>query len=190
MEEPGASASTSIAPDWYKIQSPGSYKERRQRRQRLHGLHCYLAQTGVAAVAATQHQSRLDAAVDTDSGQGTLAVGVSQWIQDAVCTVGSAIGLPPQRPFEDPDAPSLVLWACDMAVGSSLAVVVFFTVAFTGVNALDRTAEETQDQIVVIGPDKWLVGRMKMIIVVWVSAVSGGLLNVKHVLWSTMLLGF
>mmetsp|Transcript_82220 Transcript_82220/g.255320 ORF Transcript_82220/g.255320 Transcript_82220/m.255320 type:complete len:201 (+) Transcript_82220:83-685(+) len=197
----GASASTDAAPECFKVNSTGNLKERRQRRQRLHGLHCYLAQTGAAAVAASRHlQSRLDATVEADPGQGTRAVGVSQWIRETACTVGSAIGQPPQRPFEDPETPSLMLWACDLAVGSSLAAVVLFTVAFTGLNALDHSADEgeatstmernAQEQLAIIGPDKWLLGRMKMIMVVWVSAVSGGLLNVKHVLWSTMLLGF
>lgn len=200
MVEPSAELSFSAAP---LSPTPSSMclKDRRQRRQRLHSLHCYIAQPFAAAVAVSAamlvvpevSEGASDAST-TPSGRAAaglrLAVDCAAVLRDTVVGVASAIGKPPRRPFEEQDGLPGLLWMADLSILCCLASLVFFAYAFMPQNCMDPSEEEPSSTQGASSEGVRGSGRLRVLAVVWLSVVSGGALNIKHPLRSALLCGF
>mmetsp|Transcript_5712 Transcript_5712/g.13676 ORF Transcript_5712/g.13676 Transcript_5712/m.13676 type:complete len:190 (+) Transcript_5712:91-660(+) len=185
-------ASSATETECHEATLPGYSEEWRHCRQWLYKLYCYT--TWMRVAAAPRHlQERLHAiasAEDMDPcGEGRGAVA-SQQHEDVAGTLASAIYGPRESPLEGPDTPALLWRVVGFAVGISLMVAAFFAAASIGLQSFHQMEKPGECQISATnGPDEWMFGSMKMIMVVSVSAVSSGIFNIKGVTWPTMLLG-
>lgn len=155
--------------DYFKIDDVPL--KRRQRRQRLHSLHCYVARSGVVAVAASasmltrqvQNMAPVEGISHQEDAHGphdpsiTICAIISNVKSSLACTAGGyaaragelastladAIGPPPQRVWEEQDdVPLLLFWAINLCALCSLVSLGLFVFCFyMPVGSVDASAE-------------------------------------------------
>jgi len=194
----------------------GGFEIRRKRRQRLHGLHGYVACAVVTA--ATSVAMQLEALPD-DSPARTGAVGTTlatssilpellaglarflrsaltdagAYVQEAIQSLTLAVGEPPRRPFEENDAWHLVC-LMDLAILCFILATCLFAVAFAmmprecevGKELASGAIGSEDEQEEVVRP---ICRGSRMFMAVIFSALAGGVLNIKHRLLSALLCG-
>jgi hypothetical protein len=197
--------------DFGPVKATEAAMTRQRRRQRLHSVHCYIARTSVAAVAVSaamfnelsvQTEDSFDISPSWKAWSPlpsirvhfeSLITHVFAWLQDAVKTLAEAIGRPPRMPLCDQDPPSALLWAVDLFLIFSLAAAVLFILSFTADNSpkSEGGIEEatSSSSSVSVSSESRLIGRLRVFAVFMLSALSGGVLNVRHPIKSTLLLG-
>lgn len=128
-------------------------KARQRRRQRLHSVHCYIAQTGVAAVAASaaamlghrsgEEEEEEASEVQSGTAHGPAAFRVTlgsfgkmiscmlSWIHGLLGCLVRSIGHPPRMPLQASDPPTALLWLIDLCLLLLLASFILFVLAFT-----------------------------------------------------------
>jgi hypothetical protein len=105
--------------------------------------------------------------------------------KNAIDSLSVAIGKPPRRPFEDPDAPSGLPWAADIAILCFALAAVMVVMAFATMPS-DCGSSEDQDvplAAVTVEQTGFAKYRTKFIWVLLVAifpAVGGAVLNVQH----------
>lgn len=190
-------------------------KARSRRRERLHGVHCYIAKTGLSAVAASAAvlglrsteeialEATSSAAAGARSSIFALYLGSVSWASEAAAAARAAllalaesIGRPPRQPLQDPDPPAVLLWTIDLLIIFLLASAVLFVLAFAAgapAEAADYMTKDTRgfDALKPSAPERGpsFSGRAKMLLLVVGSVLAGGLLNVKHIMWSALKCG-
>jgi len=180
-------------------------KSRQLRRQRIHTVHCYIARTTVSAVAASAAMFEFSGEVIQDDADGSMTGTdslfsffislVSRFIshmQDSIYKLGDMIGRPPRDPFSE-DTPPALLWAVDIGlVCVAMAILCGIAAFAAGAPQADpdpASFKETSDELPPdsIGDRLWY--RTRVVIVMVLSALGGGLLNVKHSVHSALFLG-
>lgn len=194
----------------------GGFESRQKRRQRLHGLHGYVACTVVTV--ATSVAMQLEALPDSSSVRTgavgaplatssilsellagfarflrSALTGAGAYVQEAIQSLTLAVGEPPRRPFEENDAGHLI---CIMDVGilCFILAMCLFAVSFASMPREDEVGKELasgpfwseDEQEEVVRP---VCKESRMFMAVVFSALAGGVLNINHWLLSTLLLG-
>lgn len=193
-------------------------ESRQRRRQRLQGLHGYVAGTVVTVAASAA--LRLEALPEgpsprTAGAAGTLLAtgsflcdllaGLAGLLRSALAGAGAhareaaqglavAIGEPPRRPLWEHDAGTGLLWAVDVAVVCVILAACLFALGFATMPREWGAGKELASGAP--GPedehDELVrpIGRgTRVLVAVVFPALSGGLLNVKHSLVSAHLCG-
>lgn len=194
----------------------GGFENRRKRRQRLHGLHGYVACTVVTV--ATSVAMHLEALPDGPAARAGAAAGAplatgsvlpellaslarflrsaltdaGGYVQEAVQSLTVAVGEPPRWPFEEGGTGHL-LCMVDAAILCSILAACLFVTGFAMMPRECDVVKEAacgaigseDDQEEVVRPTSKET-RMLMAVV---CALSGGVLNIKHELLSTLLCG-
>ncbi|CAK0805535.1 unnamed protein product [Prorocentrum cordatum] len=198
------------------LKPAGGFNCRRDRRQRLQGLHCYLARTVVTvAASAAMLEAMPEGQPDGGGSTGTsfascsflkdlvadvpvllrsVLRGAAAYARDSLDGLAAAAGEPPRRPFEDAGAPSWLPWAVDAAIVCGILAVVLFALAFAAMPRPCGGGQEAEPGGAegAGGPTELAKGGAKVFRVVMMAvlpAVSGALLNVKHVLVPALLCG-
>lgn len=196
------------------LDGPMKLSARQQRRRRLQQVHGY-AWTGAAAVAAAASAAmlsgdiegssdrlaaNLDSHLEPGSSVHCSLPGLRQLIAglcDAAKAMLELIGRPPRLPLSEPEPPATLLWAADLCIICVTASAILFILAMTAgadPDEPEEPLEELQDSVskgsIVEDFSAGLLTRLRVIAVIVLSATSGGFLNVKHVLKSTLFLGF
>lgn len=179
----------------------------------MQNVHCYLARTGVAAVAASaamlsvspEDSGRVgidtacEQVLDADKpkwGWSHAIASFTEWLRDAIASVVEVVGAPPRRPLDEPDPSLALLWAGDIAILCVVAGLILLIGAFTANNSPWSAGEDTKvASFSKAAPSAFLeishrlTGRVSVTAVVLLSAVAGGTLNIKHALRSALLCG-
>mmetsp|Transcript_77059 Transcript_77059/g.170123 ORF Transcript_77059/g.170123 Transcript_77059/m.170123 type:complete len:197 (-) Transcript_77059:91-681(-) len=189
LETTGNSPSKS---DFHKGMSSdelGGLKTSRQlRRQRIHTVHCYIAQTTVSAVAASA--AILSSEEDDVSSNRSMNPFVAftrlfSALHEAFGSILGAIGRPPRLPLMEQNS-SCLLIVVDLCLLSTLVALLFLLWAFLG----NRTAPQectskTEDESLL----ERILMRFRVLVVMILSVLGGGFLNVKHSIRSALFLG-
>eukprot|EP00434_Breviolum_minutum_P004541 symbB.v1.2.004005.t1/scaffold225.1/size261367/6 len=158
---------------------------RQLRRQRIHTVHCYIAQTTVSAVAASA--AILSSEVEdgsTDSSMNMTFNRLFSALQDAMSSFAEAIGRPPRMPLLEHNSSTSLLWIVDFCLLSTLLALIFMAWAFLG-RTNQEEPEGTEDESFL--ERLWM--RVRVLIVMLLSVFGGGFLNVKHSIRSALFLG-
>jgi hypothetical protein len=172
--------------------------KRRQRREKLNNLHCYVAHTGaVAVVASASMMAEGAAAVNTGSASRSIVAanaailacvlgGVVAVLSNLLSGLSKAIRTPSQRREGEEDAPLRVCWLksfCGLFCFASLVRFGIGSFADT-VNAVSTTSGH------------WLLSDTsaednlyRVISVIVLSLISGCFLGLRHPLQSALLCG-
>jgi len=162
--------------------------KRKQRRAKLNCVHCYVAQTGAVAVAASASMIAEEARIGNSSATSMVAANTAI----LACVIGGIVAIlskpisglacairTPQRDEELEDAPSGRLWfriSCGLLCIASL-------VKFGSSFCVDPI--EPLSAAISMIADQHL---LRVLCVIAVSLISGGLLGLKHPLQSALLL--
>eukprot|EP00931_Biecheleriopsis_adriatica_P090686 TRINITY_DN64628_c0_g1_i1.p1 TRINITY_DN64628_c0_g1~~TRINITY_DN64628_c0_g1_i1.p1 ORF type:complete len:227 (+),score=38.92 TRINITY_DN64628_c0_g1_i1:71-751(+) len=173
---------------------------RKRRRDRIHSVHCYITRTSIAAVAASAlilsgEDGETDPASSPSAGRRltNMMASLSSYLCNALSGLAEAIGRPPRMPLQEQDTPAALLWAVDLSILAALATLAFFVLAFSAQSSAEDeslvTEEPLKDSEIVESFSEKLLYRIRVVLVMVVSALSGGLLNVKHLLRHALFLG-
>jgi len=116
------------------------------------------------------------------------------YAKDSFYSISVATGEPPRRPFEDPDAPSWLPWVVDVAIIFCILAVAMFVLAFA---TMPRDCEGSEDKESTHAEGTVEHGEFaksgakvfRVILMAVLPAVSGAMLNVKHMLIPALLCG-
>jgi len=109
--------------------------------------------------------------------------------KEAIDSLSVAIGEPPRRPFEDPDAPSRLPWVADLAVICCILAVVMLVMAFATMpgdcgSSEDQDAANAAVTVEQTGFSKCCEKCIRVMLAVIFLAVcvdeGGAVLNVQH----------
>ncbi|CAJ1413485.1 unnamed protein product [Effrenium voratum] len=155
-------------------------KSRQQRRQRIHTVHCYIARTTASAVAVSAAiLSSAEAPDDAASSDSWVKILVNliyrllSFMQDVLASIGEVIGRPPRMPLSEPEPPAALLWAVDLCILSSVLAFGFLVWAF-----MNWSDEEEDPKMEGETFGERMLTRFRVVIVMALSALGGGLLNV------------
>jgi hypothetical protein len=196
IEEYSANSSEEDCSDRECISYPS---KRRQRREKLNSLHCYVAHTGaVAVVASASMMAEGAAAVNTGSTSRSIVAanaailacvvgGVVAVLSNLLSGLSKAIRTPPQRrDGEEEDAPLRVSWLKSFCGLFCLASLVRFGIGSFAdpVNSVSTTSGH------------WLLSDTsaednlyRVLSVIVLSLISGCFLGLRHPLQSALLCG-
>lgn len=214
---PSGGASPRSPAGAFPLKPRGGMSCRRDRRQRLQGLHCYLARTVVTVAASAAMLEAMPEGPPGDAGAAGASFASCSNLMDLVARIpvllrsvlrgavaytresfdnlSAAAGEPPRRPFEDPDAPGGLPWAVDAAIICCILAVAMFALAFA---TMPRDCEGSKDPESTHAegtPEQTEFAKggakvFRVILMAVLPAVSGAMLNVKHVLVPTLLCSF
>lgn len=186
--------STKLGSSLCLIPSTPSLKEKQQRRRQLQSLHSYLVRTSISAAAASVVVAIGDGLADADSGPDSETEGGERqttWLR-------TAFGGPPQRPLSSAWPSYPLLLAGDIGIVCALAAMALICTAFAADNGFHDHGDAQQDvpwlesMLMASSNANATVGKVSgkgVMVVVWLSALAGGALNVKHILRSALLCG-
>jgi len=115
--------------------------------------------------------------------------------KEAIDSLSVAIGEPPRRPLEDPDAPSGLPWAADLAIICCILAVVMVVMAFATMpgdcgSSEDQDAAHVAVTVEQTGFAKCCDKFIRVMLVVIFPAIGGSVLNVPHPLIPALLRSF
>jgi hypothetical protein len=115
--------------------------------------------------------------------------------KNAIDSLSVAIGEPPRRPFEDPDAPSGLPWAADIAIVCFVLAAVMVVMAFATMpsdcgSSKDQDAAHAAVTVEQTGFAKCRAKFIRVLLVAIFPAVGGGVLNVQHPVIPALLRSF
>mmetsp|Transcript_2673 Transcript_2673/g.4675 ORF Transcript_2673/g.4675 Transcript_2673/m.4675 type:complete len:200 (-) Transcript_2673:86-685(-) len=192
LETTGHGGNSPSKSDFHKVSSDelGALKTSRQlRRQRIHTVHCYIAQTTVSAVAASA--AILSSEEDDISSNRSMNPFVAltrlfSTLHEAFGSILGAIGRPPRLPLMEQNS-SCLLVVVDLCLLSTLVALLFLLWAFLGnrTAAPQECTSKTEDESLL----ERILMRFRVLVVMILSVLGGGFLNVKHSIRSALFLG-
>lgn len=156
-------------------------RQRQLRRQRIHTVHCYIAQTTVCAVAAS---AAILSSEEDDTDSSTLNFTCLTFLQECLASIAEAIGRPPRMPLLEQNGSTSLLWAVDLCLLSTLVAAFYLLWAFLGSPAEDEEPKSVSEEPFA----ERVLMRCRVLIVMILSALAGGFLNVKHSIHSALFL--
>eukprot|EP00440_Ansanella_granifera_P019999 gb/GFBE01021730.1/.p1 GENE.gb/GFBE01021730.1/~~gb/GFBE01021730.1/.p1 ORF type:complete len:153 (+),score=23.94 gb/GFBE01021730.1/:1-459(+) len=142
-----------------------------------------------------EEDSSLDASGPVlGQSSGSVFTGLISSLRDAFAGLVEAIGRPPRLPFSEQDPPATLLWAADLCIICIVAATLLFVLAFTADNGTEDVEDALEESDKVWGEEgttfsERMLTRLRVMIVIVLSALSGGLLNVKHSVHSALFHG-
>lgn len=117
------------------------------------------------------------------------------YAKNAIDSLSVAIGEPPRRPFEDPDAPSGLPWAADIAIVCFVLAAVMVVMAFATMPSDCGSIEDQDAALAAVtveqtGFAKCRAKFIRVLLVVLFPAVGGGVLNLEHPVIPALLRSF
>eukprot|EP00932_Pfiesteria_piscicida_P021072 SRR837773.7868.p1 GENE.SRR837773.7868~~SRR837773.7868.p1 ORF type:complete len:229 (-),score=17.70 SRR837773.7868:107-751(-) len=134
-----------------------------------------------------------------DSTEDASVVERPEWrfvsFSDAAGWLREAVGPPPRRPLNEPDPSLALLFSGDLGIMCAVAGIFLLVSAFAVENGgqvviVDETAEATLTLVdAAVGEFGKRVPSRTAWLVVWISALAGGALNIQHTVRSALLCG-
>jgi hypothetical protein len=175
--------------------------KRKQRREKLHSLHCYVAQTSAVAVAASASIMAEGAAAGGGSANRSIVAanaailacvvgGIMAVSSNLLSSFANAIGNPPHRAEgREDETPPVGFWLKHLCGLFCFASLVMFGIGFLA-DPIDHSS--TMSSI----SEVWLLSNtstddqlFRVLSVIALSLISGCLLGLKHPLQSALLCG-